>query len=171
MGHLALGLVQSFCVLTIFVLAPVVRRQTCKQSTANRSPRNFTSAWFSPGRPLWLRRLTSSEQTALVRFRLKAKSSLVLSLLLFPKNQMIFREPCLMLQRSTFDWTGCCLSAACHGVIHAVLPHYLFQKEQAACPFRGQQAESICSWIMKLSRNAEANKKCLTPLICDFFDF
>jgi len=28
------------------------------------------------------------------------------------------------LQRSTFDWTGCCLSAAGHGVFHAVLPHY-----------------------------------------------
>lgn len=123
--YLALGLVQSFCVLTIFVLAPVVRRQTCKQSTANRFPRNFTSAWFSPGRPLWLRRLTTHT---------------------------------VPLQRSTFDWTGCCLSAACHGVIHAVLPHYLFQKEHAACPFRGQQAESICSWIMKFSRNAEANK-------------
>lgn len=101
---------QSFCVvLTIFVLAPVVRRQTCKQSTANRFPRNFTSAWFSPGRPLWLRRLTAHS---------------------------------VPLQRSTFDWTGCCLSAACHGVIHAVLPHYLFKKEQAACPFRGQQTES-----------------------------
>ena len=37
-------------------LAPVVRRQSCKQPTANRFPRNFTSAWFSPGRPLWLRR-------------------------------------------------------------------------------------------------------------------
>ena len=65
---------------------------------------------------------------------------------------------CTLLQRSTFDWTGCCLSAACHGVIRAVLPHYLFQKEQAAYPFRGQQAESICSWIMKFSRNTEATK-------------
>ena len=32
------------------------------------------------------------------------------------------------LQRSTFDWTGCCLSAAGHGVFHAVLPHYPLSK-------------------------------------------
>ena len=40
-------------------LAPVVRRRSCKQPIANRFPRNFTSAWISPGRPLWLRRLTA----------------------------------------------------------------------------------------------------------------
>ena len=118
-------------------LAPVVRRQSCKQSTANQFPRNFTSAWFSPGRPLWLRRLTASEWTSLARFRLTAKSSLVSSLLLLPQSLIDFVGTLTtLLQRSTFDWTGCWLSAACHGVIHAVLPHYLFQKKQAACSFR-----------------------------------
>jgi len=64
-----------------------------------------------------------------------------------------------LLQRSTFDWTGCWLSAACHGVIRAVLPHYLFQKKQAACSFREQQAESICRRIIWFSRSNGGKQK------------
>ena len=45
--------------MIIFVLNPRDQRHSCKQPIADRFPRNFTSAWFSPGRPLWLRRITA----------------------------------------------------------------------------------------------------------------
>ena len=45
--------------MIIFVLNPRDQRHSCKQPIADRFPRNFTSAWFSPGRPLWLRRIAA----------------------------------------------------------------------------------------------------------------
>lgn len=63
-------------------------------------------AWFSRNRPHCLRRITSSEQTSLVRFRLKAKSSLVPLLLLFPQSLSTLWEPFTMLQRSDVRLDG-----------------------------------------------------------------
>lgn len=45
--------------MIIFVLNFRDQRRSYKQPIAARFPRNFTSAWFSPGRPLWLRRITT----------------------------------------------------------------------------------------------------------------
>ena len=78
--------------------------QTAGSSPA---PRGISPlAWFSRNRPHCLRRITSSEQTSLVRFRLKAKSSLVPLLLLFPQSLSTLWEPFTMLQRSDVRLDG-----------------------------------------------------------------
>ena len=89
------------------------------------APRGISPlAWVSRNRPHCLRRITSSEQTSLVRFRLKAKNSLALSLLLFPQSRSTLREPFTTLQRSDIRLDGSIIvPAAGHGHIgsHPIL--------------------------------------------------
>ena len=88
-----------------------------KTSGGSPAPRGISPlAWFSRNRPHCLRRITSLEPTALVRFRLKAKNSLVSSLLLFPQSLTTLREPFTMLQRSDLRLDGSIIIAAAgHG--------------------------------------------------------
>ena len=81
--------------------------QTAGSSPA---PRGISPlAWFSRNRPHCLRRITSSERTSLVRFRPKAKSSLVSSLLL-PQSFQLCGNPLQCFNARTLGWTGVSLS-------------------------------------------------------------